>query len=209
VFNGGRVVDCSAPQNGQTGISANNNSTVRGCTVFSNQGAGVATNVGVGINCGHGCAVSECSASENVGNGIAADYGSSVKDCVALANTRAGIICYSGTLVSGNSAYNNGGDGIRAGGLCVIERNSASTNGGTIPGSAGIHATSSGNRITGNHCQTNTGTGILSDGGIGADTTVGNSASGNSVVNYNPSSGSTFGALSTPASAAATAWANF
>ena len=205
-FDGCRVVDCSASQNGVAGILLSNNGSVRGCVAVANQGSGVSTASGTGIGCGHGCSVSECNATNNTGNGLSADYGSSINACVALGNTRAGIVCYSGSVVSGNSAYNNGGDGIRAGGLCLIERNAASTNGGGIPGSAGIHALGSGNRVIGNHCQINTGTGILSDG---TDTTVGNSCSGNNTANYNPASGSSFGPLTTPANTTATAWANF
>ncbi len=77
---------------------------------------------------------------DNLANGISASSGCTIADCTVRSNTLDGIVCSSGCVIRGNTCSSNGnaGDG------------------------AGIHATSSDNRIEGNNC-------FFADRGIDVD----------------------------------------
>ena len=114
--------------------------------------------------------------------GIEAFNGSTIKDCTATANKGDGIHVPNDSLVAGNTGDSNGN--------------------GTGGDGAGIHATSSDNRIEGNNVTDN-------DRGIDVDSgnvIIKNSAGGNT-TNYAIAANNVYGAIvdrTAPASAAVT-----
>ncbi|MEK6701993.1 MAG: right-handed parallel beta-helix repeat-containing protein [Planctomycetota bacterium] len=130
---GGTVTSCSAYENTGHGISTSNGSMVTNCSVTMNGASGIST--------GSGCGVLSCAALLNAARGITVGSGSTVADCTAQQNALDGIVC----------TFN-----------CVIRGNTCSFN-GTGGDGAGVHATSSANRIEGNTC-TSADRGIDVDG---------------------------------------------
>lgn len=147
---------------GDYGIYADDGSLVRGCTSGSNYGSGEAS---CGIEVGADCMVRDCSVKGNI---TTADSPTSAQGGGIVATYRSTVI---GCLVDSNQ-----GDGIRVISDCVVRENTADRNGLSGDG-AGIHATSSDNRIEGNSLTDN-------DRGIDVDSMgnfiVRNTASGNS-----------------------------
>lgn len=136
---GGRVVDCTSSKNGGDGIETGTGSSLSGCASFDNSGGG--------INASIACAINNCSAYSNTGIGIESASGSTIQQCAVYLNSTNGISVDNGSVVSGCSVRSNGGNGIRASSSCRIENNDCSAN--TL---AQITATSTANRIDGNHC---------------------------------------------------------
>jgi len=131
-FYSNTATNCSAYLNGGAGFIVDNGGTVSNCTAYQNGGDG--------LNVGSGCTVSRCAAYVNGGNGISTSNGCLVIDCSALDNTLDGIRCFAQSIISGNTCSNNGNGGF----------------------GAGIHVTSTNNRIEGNNCS-------LADRGILVD----------------------------------------
>ena len=187
VYDGGTLISCQA-NTCATGITAGNRCTIKDCTASNNS-----TN---GIVAGQSCLISGCTVSGNgtatVGIGITVGTRSTIQDC---------------------SANDNRSDGILAATDCTVLNNHASHNGvGTIiaagnPNAAGIHTSGTGSRIDGNHTRDNSGYGVKSDGGAGADTITRNNSGGNG-TQYSPSTGTTFAPVQSPATATSP-WANF
>jgi len=143
IGDGSTVSNCSAYQNGSSGIVVTGDGcTVSNCSAYDNTDHGFTTvsgctisnssaynNTSDGINTSSGCTVSNCSAFENTDNGISVSIGSTVVACTARGNTLDGIVCATACVIRGNTCSSNGtGDG------------------------AGIHATDNDNRIDGNNC---------------------------------------------------------
>ncbi len=193
---GSTLSDCSARYNGDHGIWANSGSTFSDCAAYNNGDDG--------IYAGVGSTISDCAAMNNGNDGIDAGSGSTLSGCAARSNGGDGILAGSGSTLSDCAASYNTGDGMqvfsdsRVVG-CVCHNNGFNTGDG-----AGIHATSSDNRIEGNTCTDN-------DRGIDVDTSgnfiVKNSCSGNT-TEYDIVGGNDVGTIqTTPVGAGA--WDNF
>lgn len=189
------VKDCNALFTKTNGFDASFES---GC-IFTSCNAGNCD--GSGIVTGDSATVANCSANENILNGISAGTGCTITGCTANQNgyTTPGIGILTGTraTISNCTANNNQGDGIRFGGDSIITGCHASSNGqGAI--SAGLRSAGSGSRVDGNQARDNVGTGILAST---SDVVIRNTCGNNSVANFNPSTGSNFAPIQTPASA--------
>lgn len=190
---------CTASDNGLDGILTGNDCTVTECTAESNGGDGIDarnstvsgcsafSNTADGFVVGAG-PITHCAATFNGGSGINALAGSTVTGCVAASNTGDGIVVQQDALVIGNTCRQNGvGAGV----------------------GAGIHVTSARNRIEGNNV-------LINDVGIDVDVSsnliIKNSASGNTVMNYDIAVGNHYGEiLSLPGAGFVNSnpWANF
>jgi len=176
--------------NGGIGIDAGAGCTISNCSAFSNSR---------GIDTDHGCTISNCSAYSNTNVGITTDFNCTISNCSAAQNSGDGIDTSSSCTVSNCSVSNNNEigidvgpysmvaectlranslDGIRCGGGCVIRSNTCSFNGSGTGDGAGIHATSTDNRIEGNNC-TSADRGIDVD--FSGNIVIRNTCSGNTV----------------------------
>ena len=130
------VKDCTAGENGSTGISAGNGSTVTGNTAYNNGHS--ATSSVYGIRAGYGSTVTGNTAYNN-GNGATGSYvygiyayaGSTVTGNTARDNGTSatsyvyGISAGTGSTVTGNTARNNADYGIYAFSYCLVDQNTA------------------------------------------------------------------------------------
>jgi len=185
---GATVTNCSAFQNTSTGIGAGFGCVVTDCTAYDNTGSGISVSTGG--------KVTNCSAYSNTGNGISAGVGCTVTNCTAYQNSNSGISVSAGCAVADCTARANAVDGIVCSSACVIRANACSLN-GTGDG-AGIHATSTDNRIEGNNC-TNADRGIDVD--AAGNIIIKNTCSGNT-TNWSIAAGNAYGPIvATPAGA--------
>ena len=177
-----------------SGFHLNDGGTLTGCSASSSV---------TGITAGNRCTIKDCAASNNSTNGIMVGQSCRVSGCIASENgtgtTGIGISVGIRTTVENCTVNDNRGDGLLASGDCTVLNNHTSHNGLGIAGAAGIHATGAGSRIDGNHTRDNSGYGIKSDGGAGADTIVRNTSGGNGTAQYSPTTGTTFAPVQTPA----------
>ena len=208
------IIGCLAQANtGSAGIKVGNGCVVSECAAKENIGS-------FGIQAGTSCSIKNCSASLNKGTGnisygIFASNGSTVLECAAYLNNTTnsapftsnqgiGIGVASSAIVKNCSSYVNYGDGIKLSGDCLVEGNTCDGNGTGSADGAGIHSTSTDNRIDGNTVTDN-------DRGIDVDSSgsliVRNSASGNG-ANYSIAAGNDTGAIKTTP-VGADAWDNF
>ena len=220
------VRDCVATGNHGNGFYLGSGSSIFNSVAVANTGLGIGSD-GAGL-------ISGCTANQNGTAGIYIYSSGVVKDCIAAGNATNGILTgyysclISGCHVSSTGSGTNGvgimtairctvenctvvdsrNDGIQVGGDSTVLNNHASHNGLGIAGAAGIHATGAGSRIDGNHTRDNSGYGIKSDGGAGADTITRNTSGGNGSAQYSPTTGTTFAPVQTP-STATSPWANF
>jgi parallel beta-helix repeat protein len=194
---------CTADGNQVTaGIFATHGCTLSHCTASYNTDT---TASSFGIITGHGCTIVACTAFDNrttaasssnsTGGGISTDAGCTIKDCTVKDNRGAGILVTGSCRIADNTVTNNG-------------------NGNTGTNGDGIATTATDNRIEGNNASFNKGYGIRSSS-ANADVIIRNTSFNNhgtagtgTTANYNPSTGTYFGPLSTPASATSP-WANF
>ncbi len=150
------VRNCSAVGNTSIGIECFSNSIVVNCTAYQNGSHGISVTTGA--------SVSYCSALQNTGSGFNSGFsGNSFAFCVANQNDAHGFNLGSDSQISNCVANSNGVDGIRFTTRNLVHANACANNGTAVTTGAGIHATSSDNRIEGNFC---TG----ADRGIDADT---------------------------------------
>lgn len=161
-----------------------------------------------GISTGLGCTVSGCTVTDNTST-----------NATLTATTGMGINVSNGSTVRDCTVRNSKGDGIRANVDCRIIGNMCETNGLSTGDGAGIHTTSTGNRIDSNHVA---GTDRGIDVDSIANTIVRNTATGNT-ANYDIVASNSVGAIVNPANSAAIAgngalasslgttdpWANF
>jgi len=186
------VIDCLVCSN-YYGISGGSDCLISGCIV--------STNADLGIGLADNGNVSKCVADFDVEGVVLGDNGQ-IFQCVANANSDHGIFAVLGCTIKECAANGNGiGINVSEGGS-VVMNNSASGN------AVGIQTTGTGNRIENNQTINNSEYGINSSGGPGADIIVRNTASGNGMANYIPTTGTTFGPLQQPATATSP-WANF
>jgi parallel beta-helix repeat protein len=177
-----------------TGVGA----TVINCTASNNF-------TGFGIYADAGSTLTNCNALGNIGTdtfscGISTSTGCTVTACTALSNwtnygtpsvyTGVGFYIGAGNTIQGCTAAHNRGDGIGLIGYSLAKGNSSLENGSSGDG-AGIHASSSSNRIEGNNV-------IGNDRGIDVDGAgnmiVSNSAKLNT-VNYKITANNVFGSI--------------
>jgi parallel beta-helix repeat protein len=200
------ITKCVASFNGSAGIKVAASSQVRDCEVIGNA---------EGIVTGSDCIVAHCTAKSNNGSGstsagIRTGIGCSVTHCVSNNNlstnatltgaTGAGFDIGGSSTIENCVARENIGDGIRVNADTVVRQNNCVVNGAGGDG-AGIHATSSDNRIESNNVTDN-------DRGIDVDAAgnviLKNSASGNT-TNYEIAANNVFGQIvdrTAPSSAA-------
>ncbi|MCC6230857.1 MAG: right-handed parallel beta-helix repeat-containing protein [Phycisphaerales bacterium] len=160
VGSGCTISECSAYGNAEGGVIAGNGCTISGCSVYQNSGNG--------INAGNACTITGSTASSNTSNGITANGGNTITGCTSYSNSGDGIATQYGCTISGCTVRSNSLDGIRITGQCRVIGNDSVSNGSGLDG-AGIHATSSDNRIEGNNC-------------IGADRGIDVDANGNIII---------------------------
>ena len=161
------VRECTATDN-ETGIAANRNSTVEGCSASANLGAGIT----VGFN----CSVIDCTASSNAAGGIFAQNYSKIAGCTTSQNGGWGIEVLAGCAVTDSLASSNGSGGIRVDRACLVRGNNCDRNGtGTDPG-PNILIRVDDNRVEGNNC-TNADWGLRVEGA--GNIIIRNTCSGN------------------------------
>lgn len=185
----GQVLDSTASENGDTGISAAR--LIRGCTAVDNAGIGLAVGQGGsiidstafsndddGLRTGFGCTVVNCTSDNNVGDGIEASNGTTITASSFYANGGSGINVFSSITIRNCTAVSNTLYGIDSDTSCHIEGCSAIANvlGGIRIGSRGVVRNCVANS---NAVGVEVGAGIL---GTGSDTRIeGNSCNNNDV----------------------------
>jgi hypothetical protein len=227
---GSALTNCAARNNtAANGLQSGSGSSLQNCIASDNT-------VTYGILTGVVCALSNCTAAANtsaasLSAGIGSGSGSTITHCDAhsttstatlTATTGMGFDVGSGSTIQDSSAYGNSGDGINIANDTFARANFAGNN-GAVSTSAGIHATSSDNRIEGNTLRLNFQRNIAVDGtgsllikntatSIGATTNY-VIATGNSygvIVDDTAGSASSVSGTSAVASfASPNAWANF
>ncbi len=162
---GSSLTNCSASNNTATyGIYAHTGSTLTNCSARSNTSAATFS---AGIGTGDGCTIAHCTASNNVSTAG-----------TPTSTTGMGFSLGADTIQNCTASFNKG-DGIRISNDTLVRDSTCVANGSSGDG-AGIHATSSDNRIEGNNVTDN-------DRGIDVDQAgnviIKNSASGNDPTN--------------------------
>ena len=211
VLDGSTLIGCTANNNQGDGIYAAAGSSLSGCTAYNNLGT-------YGINAAPGSSLIGCTAYNNESTasssyGIYVSTRSTVIGCSAYNNSNTnspgtssqgvGIYAGNGSTVKDCTTSENEGDGIRIPGDCVVSGNTCDGNGKNGDG-AGIHSTSTDNRIDGNNV-TDTVRGIDVD--TYGSLIIRNSASGNT-TDYDIAADNDVGTIqTTPVGAGA--WDNF
>ncbi len=112
-------------------------------------------NTAAGFRTGSGAVVRDCTSLLNGSYGFETSTQATISGCNAQQNTAAGFHLSIGAVITDCSAYANHGDGIRLSSNSIARSNICTTNGLDPGDGAGIHATSSDNRIEGNNCTAN------------------------------------------------------
>jgi len=205
------VKNCIFVSNGIP-FSVGTGSLITGCTFFTNTGSlqldpGVTVsdcslvgNTTTHISGSDGDQILNCLIRYGAFSGISLNNGCTVKNCIIEKNAQTGITCGNHCVIEDNQVVSNSFDGISAGSASVILNNLASANGIGNTTVAGIHTSGNGSRIEANQTRNNGGYGIRSDGGAGADVIIRNTAGANGFLNYQPSTGATFGTIQNPSS---------
>ena len=171
------LTNCAASNNTSSfGIYVDAGSSVINCNAFDNIGTDTSS---CGISTSTGCTITASTA-----------YANYSSNATVTASTGIGFSVGAGNTIQGCTAANNRGDGIYLIGYTLARGNTSSFNGRNGDG-AGIHATSSSNRIEANNVLNN-------DRGIDVDgpgnVIVMNSAKQNA-VNYDIAANNVFGAI--------------
>lgn len=139
------VKDCTASNNGLSGILVGAGSAVRN-NVTNNNGQ-------AGILAGHGSTITGNVANENGLSGVRGEEGVTIAGNTARNNGGVGVIAGPYSTVSGNTANDNGQSGIFASVYSTVIGNTANTNGQdgmfVDTGSTVKNNTTSGNQVTG------------------------------------------------------------
>jgi parallel beta-helix repeat protein len=184
VSSGSTLTNCSAYFNtGSYGIDAASGSTLTNCSAYTNSGQyGIRASFGVTLT---NCAAYANTSSATISAGIGTSSGCTITHCSSYNNTSSagtftsttgmGFDLSNANTIQHCTAYSNKGDGINILADSLVRANTCASNGSNGNG-AGIHATSSDNRIEGNNVTGN-------DRGIDVDAAgnfiAGNTASGN------------------------------
>lgn len=163
VLTGSRVTDCQASFNDGDGISTNSGCVVIGSTSSANAGRGFSLGLGNSVT---GCtsysndvgfastaaSYLNCTAYTNDSHGFSLFEGNSVKECSAYRNAGCGFAASGSNSIVNCIATSNNLDGIRVSSNSIVRGNQCTLNGNGTNDGAGIHATSSDNRIEDNSC---------------------------------------------------------
>ncbi len=135
----GQVLQCTASENGATGISAAR--LISQCSAVDNTGIGLSvgqggsildstafTNGDDGIHVGFGCTIANCTSDNNTGDGIEASNGSTITACSFIANGGSGINIFTSITVRNCTSVSNTLYGIDADTSCHIEGCTANSN---------------------------------------------------------------------------------
>ena len=114
------VKDCTAAENGISGIFVANGCTVTANTAYNNQDDGISTY--------GGCTIVGNTVYENQRYGINASSGCTITGNTVCSNQQHGIIAGSGCTVIGNTAYYNQRNGIYLVGNSLVDQNTAYNN---------------------------------------------------------------------------------
>ncbi len=178
---------CIASGNGGDGFAVNYSCTIVECIAASNTGVGFALALSSTMSdsaahhnatgsTGQGCTLTGCTFYDNIAAGFDGFEGNTITACTAYRNGTFGIGTARGSTVTDCSSHSNQTDGIRVVNQCLVRSNTCANNGEAD--GAGIHATSTDNRIEGNIC-------IGADRGIDVDAAgnliIRNSCSGNTI----------------------------
>jgi parallel beta-helix repeat protein len=149
----GRIERLTAADNGAWGIDNNPSGTftthIVSCEALNNGGLVAGSG---GIRGGQTSQITDCLAFSNAGNGITAGNNSVLTGCTSRSNGNDGISISGFGTVTGCAANSNSGDGIEVTSDCLVVGNTCNANGSASGDGAGIHATSTDNRIEGNLC---------------------------------------------------------
>jgi parallel beta-helix repeat protein len=174
---GATLINCTASSNTCTfGIYADGGSTITNCNALGNTSTDTFS---CGIGTGTGCTITSSTAYAN--------YSSSAS---FSANTGIGFAVGSGNTIQGCAAANNRGDGIQLLNYSLARGNSCVSNGSSGDG-AGIHVTSSANRIEANNVS-------LNDRGIDvadAGNVITSNTARQNTTNYKIGANNVFGAI--------------
>jgi len=165
VSSGSIVESCVSDGNSSVGVFAEVGCTVRGCVARENGTFGInvvtscsiqqcaaTLNGSTGIVLGTACSAADCTSENNGGAGFQGGSSSVVRHCTAYSNDTDGINCSVGARVIECNSASNLGDGIEVSGDAFVSGNTCDSNGFGSSDGAGIHVTSSDNRIEGNNC---------------------------------------------------------
>jgi parallel beta-helix repeat protein len=214
------LTECTATKNGSIGIFVGGPSSLLNCGAYSNDGPGISTAAGnvvkgcvanfnkgsSGISVGQNSIVVDCSALSNTSTlatsaGITTSTGCSVLNCTSANNastaaltptTGMGFGLGAGSMIRGCVAWANKGNGIRISASSIARDNQCDSNGNGPGIGAGIQASSTDNRIEGNNVTNNDrGIHIIAPGNL----IIANSASGNTIDNYDTVAGNMLGTI--------------
>ena len=172
--------------NSTYGIFSGSSSVITRCTSTNNGADGIYAN--------DGCTITTCVASNNGSNGILTTSGCTIAECEASGNTLSGINASTGCVIRHCVSYANTLDGIRVSLKNLILANECANNGQGAGDGAGIHITSSDNRIEGNNFN-NSDRGIDID--INGNIIIKNTCSGNT-VNWTIAAGNSYLVVQAP-----------
>lgn len=182
VGRGAVITNCAAAGNGGTGIVASSHAAIEGCISGDNGGSGMTISDSSVVR---GCSVNNNDSSGIVGGGMC-----TITDCTITNNGDRGITVLSRCTIARNTVTGNDRIGIRVNDTCYVLENVCASNGFAVADGAGILAAGSSNRIERNAVR-------LNDIGIRVNAAfnviIGNTAGGNSVVNYEFASGNRYG----------------
>jgi hypothetical protein len=185
--------DCVASGNAGFGFVVYEHTTLVACTATGN-GSGF---LGTGP-ASTGNAFIQCLASGNTGTspngyGFTCGIGAKVEGCTAENNNGIGILGGQGSSITGCEVKGNKLDGIRVANDAYVARNHVSANGDASHLSAGIRATSDGNRIVDNSIVFNSDTGLQVDGA--SNLITGNSSRFQTTKNFVIAAGNHYGQI--------------
>lgn len=205
------VRDCVAADNGSGGFTLLSSAVLDNCVATGNSGTSAiqtgsnavltaciaaGNTVATGIQASFGSTLRDCVARDNtsaatISQGIFVNGQCVITGCVASGNlsinatltgsTGIGIRVVGNATILDCVARGNRGDGIQAGTNCIVRGNLCDTNGTVASDGAGLHITSSGCRIEGNHLTSNR-RGIVVDGD--SNLIIQNTAKGNAGFAY-------------------------
>ena len=184
---GWQIEGCTAYANGVVGIRSGRGSSIFGCVAVRNSSEGIIGSVG--------SSVINSTARSNGGSGVSVLSGAKISHCTAANNTGAGFHLTDGSSITDSIASGNISHGISVAGVSgsLVRGNLLTRNGFASPvEAAGIHAESNDTRIEGNNCTEND-RGILVSGS--GNLIIKNSASGNSLNNYQIAADNRYGAI--------------
>jgi hypothetical protein len=179
-----RVSNCTVTWNKEHGISIGDGSVVHGLSVGLNDR--------IGISAGTGVVLENCVSRSNGEIGINTGAHGVLRGCIAGSNGGAGIETGANALLRDCRSNGNNGAGIHTGASSSIRDCDVVGNQGS-----GIETSGTGSRVEACHSRSNTGFGIRSLNGVGADWILRNTASGNIAGNYSPASGASFAPIQT------------